>query len=120
MRKIILWYIIAILACVFFGVVVALANCYSRWYFVLFVAPLWLGWQSLSMMSRDINQHLEWATVFVFVSFISLVVALILWAVNIDGKSFWGIVYACSCFTAIIGTMVVMLRIHLQWMSRNL
>ena len=120
MRKIVLLYFLAILACVCLGMIVALAGCYSKWYLVLLIIPFSLGWLPLTIMSGSINKHLEGTTAFIFLSFLSLIVALILGAINIEEISFWGIVYMCSCFAAIIETVVIMLRIHILWMSRSL
>ena len=120
MKKIVLLYFLTLLVCIFVGVTAALVSCYSKWYLILFTLPISLGWLPLSMMFKNIQQHLVGTTALIFLSFLALVVALIFGAMEIDDKSFFGIVYGASCLVALIETVVIMLRIHSFWVAKSL
>ena len=119
MKQIAVLYFAAIFGCFVLGVVVALAAHFTPCYLILLMFPISLGWLPIAMMldkvSESLSEYLLGTSILVSFVFIALIIALILGAVYVDEKSFWGMVYICTVFSSLIETVVIMLRLHMKW-----
>ena len=117
MKLIVSIYVLALVLCLFIGGIVSLGYHYSRWYYLLL---LFLALPARIMMTelfrRINNDNLRNVTILTALSFLVLLGLLILAAyLGIDEKSYYGMVYAVSTASYILGLAIIGLTLPKRW-----
>lgn len=117
MKPIVLIYLLALVLCLFIGGIVSLGYHYSRgYYFLLLFLALPARIMMTELFRRIDKDNLQKVTILTVVSFCAVLSLLILAAyVDIDEKTFWGMVYAVSVSSYILGLFIIGLSLHKRW-----
>lgn len=113
MKKVIIYYILALLTCFAFGLICALISFFSWWYILLLSFPISLGWIPFTMIIESTPND-KTATIgsLIVIAFIFLVLLLLLGTQFVNEDSFWGQIYIISIFAGIISHIVLITRIR--------
>jgi len=121
MKKIVKFYSLALLLCAFAGGSVSYAY-HHRWlYYVLLIFPVVIGWRVLANVFRKINnKNLKKVTIITAISFVVMIGALVVAAYyQVDEKSFWGMGFAVTIFSYMIGIVLIGLTLPKRWEEKR-
>ena len=121
MKRIILLYLGALLLCLIAGVIVSLGFHYSWLYYLLSLFLLPIAWILMSDLFLRINEeNLRKVSVFTGISFFVMIGLLVIAAYcRIDERSFWGMVYAATISSYVIGLTIVGVGLSRIWEERR-
>lgn len=121
MKRIILLYLGALLLCLIAGVIVSLGFHYSWPYYLLSLFLLPIAWILMSDLFLRINEeNLRKVSVFTGISFFVMIGFLVIAAYcRIDERSFWGMVYAATISSYVIGLTIVGVGLSRIWEERR-
>lgn len=121
MKRIVLLYLGGLLLCTFLGGVVSLAYHYSWYFLILLAIPISFGWVILSDLFLRINDdNLRKVTILTIALFIAMLGSLLLAGYyQLDETSFWGLVYAATIFSYVLGLAVVGLGLPKRWEEKR-
>jgi len=121
MKKIVKLYSLALLLCVFVGVVVSYSYHHSWPYLILLIFPIVIGWFVLANVFRKINnQNLKKVSIITAVSLAIMIVALVIAAYcRVDEKSFFGMGFAVTIFSYMAGVGLIGLTLPKRWEEKR-
>ena len=121
MKQIALLYSGAFLLCFFVGVIVSLGYHYSWPYYLLNLFLLPIAWVMMSDLLLRINEkNLGKVTILTVIVFFLMIGMLLIAAYcQLDEKSFWGMVYAATVFSYVIGLAIVGAKLPKRWEEKK-
>ena len=110
MKKIVKFYSLALLLCAFAGGSVSYAYHHGWLYYVLLIFPVVIGWRVLANVF----------TIITAISFVVMIGALVVAAYyQVDEKSFWGMAFAVTIFSYMIGIVLIGLTLPKRWEEKR-
>lgn len=121
MKRIILFYLGALVLCFFAGVMASLGYHCSWLYYLLILFLLPIGWVVMhDIFLRIDEKNLGKVTLLTAVTFFVMLGLMMLGAYrNIDAKSFWGMVYAVGVVTYTVGIIAIGLTLPKRWEKKK-
>ena len=122
MKRIVLLYSLALLLCLFTGVVISSSYHYSWWLLFLLVIPISFGWVVLSDIFMKINEtNLGKVTAITVVSFIVVMGSLMVAAYyHVNEKSFLGMIFAAGLFSYMLGICLIGVTLPKRWEEKKI
>ena len=118
MKKIVIFYLLALVVCFCFSLICSLIAVYSWWYAFLFCFIISFGWIPYATISQNITvDNVERAGTFVSIAFIVLTVLLISGLYYLNINAFWVRTCLVALFVAIISNCILSIRIRTKLLT---